>query len=101
MDPLDGTKEFVQRRGDFTVNIALVEDGIPTLGVVDAPAKGRRVYISGSGGSVEETGDFAKDTQALFLWLKLLVWVFISLLNSVSELLRFLDLSFRYISYSY
>ena len=41
VDPLDGTKEFVRRRGDFTVNIALVEDGVPTRGVVYAPAKGR------------------------------------------------------------
>ena len=41
MDPLDGTKEFIGRRGDFTVNIALVRAGTPTLGVVYAPAKGR------------------------------------------------------------
>lgn len=41
VDPLDGTKEFIKRRGDFTVNIALVENGSPTLGVVYAPAKGR------------------------------------------------------------
>jgi 3'(2'), 5'-bisphosphate nucleotidase len=39
VDPLDGTKEFVQRRGDFTVNIALVRRGVPELGVVYAPAK--------------------------------------------------------------
>jgi 3'(2'), 5'-bisphosphate nucleotidase len=39
VDPLDGTKEFVQRRGDFTVNIALVEDGVPVRGIVYAPAK--------------------------------------------------------------
>jgi 3'(2'), 5'-bisphosphate nucleotidase len=38
VDPLDGTKEFVQRRGDFTVNIALIRDGSPVLGVVYAPA---------------------------------------------------------------
>jgi 3'(2'), 5'-bisphosphate nucleotidase len=38
VDPLDGTKEFVQRRGDFTVNIALVRSGAPVLGVVYAPA---------------------------------------------------------------
>src|SRR5262249_46257047 len=37
VDPLDGTKEFVERRGDFTVNIALVRDGAPELGVVYAP----------------------------------------------------------------
>jgi 3'(2'), 5'-bisphosphate nucleotidase len=41
VDPLDGTKEFVQRRGDFTVNIALVRAGAPVLGVVYAPAKTR------------------------------------------------------------
>jgi 3'(2'), 5'-bisphosphate nucleotidase len=41
VDPLDGTKEFVQRRGDFTVNIALVREGTPQLGVVYAPAKSR------------------------------------------------------------
>jgi 3'(2'),5'-bisphosphate nucleotidase len=41
VDPLDGTKEFVQRRGDFTVNIALVRHGVPELGVVYAPAKAR------------------------------------------------------------
>lgn len=37
VDPLDGTKEFVQRNGDFTVNIALVREGDPVLGVVYAP----------------------------------------------------------------
>jgi 3'(2'), 5'-bisphosphate nucleotidase len=38
VDPLDGTREFVQRRGDFTVNIALTRAGVPALGVVYAPA---------------------------------------------------------------
>jgi 3'(2'), 5'-bisphosphate nucleotidase len=41
VDPVDGTKEFIQKRGDFTVNIALVTDGVPRLGVVYAPAKSR------------------------------------------------------------
>lgn len=40
VDPLDGTKEFVSRNGEFTVNIALVEDGRPVMGVVLAPALG-------------------------------------------------------------
>ncbi|MCD7109212.1 3'(2'),5'-bisphosphate nucleotidase CysQ [Rhizobium sp. DKSPLA3] len=40
VDPLDGTKEFVGRNHDFTVNIALIEQGAPTLGVVYAPALG-------------------------------------------------------------
>src|SRR3954468_13980195 len=38
VDPLDGTKEFAGRIGEFTINIALVEDGRPTVGVVLAPA---------------------------------------------------------------
>jgi 3'(2'), 5'-bisphosphate nucleotidase len=40
VDPLDGTKEFISRNGEFTVNIALVEGGVPVLGVVYAPALG-------------------------------------------------------------
>ena len=40
IDPLDGTKEFLNKNGDFTVNIALIEKGSPKLGVVSAPAKG-------------------------------------------------------------
>ncbi len=43
VDPLDGTKEFVRRNGDFTVNIALIEDHAPSLGVVFAPVE-RRLY---------------------------------------------------------
>jgi 3'(2'), 5'-bisphosphate nucleotidase len=39
VDPLDGTREFVSRRDEFTVNIALIEDGEPVLGVVFAPAR--------------------------------------------------------------
>ena len=54
VDPLDGTKEFVQRRGDFTVNIAYVEDGVPLRGVVYAPAKGRLFYTAADGRAVEE-----------------------------------------------
>lgn len=40
VDPLDGTREFVSRNGEFTVNIALIADGAPVLGVVLAPAVG-------------------------------------------------------------
>lgn len=58
VDPLDGTKEFVQRRGDFTVNIAYVHEGVPTLGVVYAPAKGRLFYTLQTGQAVEEAGPF-------------------------------------------
>lgn len=41
VDPLDGTKEFISRNGEFTVNIARIEDGVPVAGVVHAPALGR------------------------------------------------------------
>jgi 3'(2'), 5'-bisphosphate nucleotidase len=41
VDPLDGTKEFISRNGEFTVNIALIENGVPVLGVVLAPALGK------------------------------------------------------------
>jgi len=37
VDPLDGTREFVKRNGEFTVNIALIEDGVPVFGVIQAP----------------------------------------------------------------
>ncbi|SFT95880.1 3'(2'),5'-bisphosphate nucleotidase CysQ [Sedimentitalea nanhaiensis] len=61
VDPLDGTKEFIHRRGEFTVNIALVEKGVPTRGVVYAPAKQRMFYTLADGQSVEETGDLNLD----------------------------------------
>ncbi|PKP79485.1 MAG: 3'(2'),5'-bisphosphate nucleotidase [Alphaproteobacteria bacterium HGW-Alphaproteobacteria-2] len=62
VDPLDGTKEFIQRRGDFTVNIAWVENGRPVRGVVYAPAKGRMFYTLPDGTAVEESGAFDPDT---------------------------------------
>jgi 3'(2'), 5'-bisphosphate nucleotidase len=57
VDPLDGTKEFVQRRGDFTVNIALVQHGKPLRGVVYAPAKGRLFYTDAAGDTYESKPD--------------------------------------------
>ncbi|WP_439560624.1 3'(2'),5'-bisphosphate nucleotidase CysQ [Roseinatronobacter sp.] len=71
VDPLDGTKEFINRRGDFTVNIAYVEDGVPLRGVVYAPAKGRMFYTCADGHSVEEVGPFAADTQGVLHTLRL------------------------------
>ena len=49
VDPLDGTREFIGRNGEFTVNIALIEEGWPTLGVVHIPAKGLSCWASGPG----------------------------------------------------
>lgn len=64
VDPLDGTKEFIKRRGDFTVNIALVENGVPTRGVVYAPARERMFYTDANGTSVEESGPFGTEPGA-------------------------------------
>lgn len=50
VDPLDGTKEFIKRTDEFTVNIALVQDGVPILGVVHAPAL-RITWTGGAGGA--------------------------------------------------
>lgn len=58
VDPLDGTKEFIKRRGDFTVNIAYVENGIPIRGVVYAPAKDRMFFTDANGIAVEEQAPF-------------------------------------------
>ena len=49
VDPLDGTKEFVKMNGEFTVNIALVKNGKPILGVIFAPVKGLLYYGSPKG----------------------------------------------------
>ena len=57
VDPLDGTREFISRNGEFTVNVALIEDGRPTLGLVLAPALGR--LFAGA----EGVGAFVDDTQ--------------------------------------
>lgn len=63
VDPLDGTKEFVTRRGDFTVNIALIEHGAPVAGVVYAPAIGRLFRTAVGGGAVEESGPFDPERE--------------------------------------
>lgn len=55
VDPLDGTKEFIKRNGEFTVNIALIEKGKPVLGVVYAPAIGV-MYSAAEGKAWKEEG---------------------------------------------
>jgi 3'(2'), 5'-bisphosphate nucleotidase len=54
VDPLDGTKEFVKKNGEFTVNIALIESGAPTVGVVYAPARNRMFFGFGHGNAFEQ-----------------------------------------------
>lgn len=61
IDPLDGTKEFIKRNGEFTVNIALVENGYPVAGVVHVPVTGRTYYGSANEGSFAFTYDSDAD----------------------------------------
>ena len=49
VDPLDGTREFIGRNGEFTVNVALIEDGVPTVGVVHLPALDETFWTAGDG----------------------------------------------------
>jgi 3'(2'), 5'-bisphosphate nucleotidase len=59
IDPLDGTKEFVKRNGEFTVNIALIEGDRPTLGVVYAPVLDRLYYGTIDNGAWRQDGNAA------------------------------------------
>jgi len=53
VDPIDGTKEFIKKTGEFTINIALVDNGVPTAGIVYAPAIGRLFVGDMSSGAYE------------------------------------------------
>jgi len=61
VDPLDGTKEFIKKNGEFTVNIALIEDGVPVLGVVYVPDKQTMYYAEKGKGSFKQVGTDAPD----------------------------------------
>jgi len=55
VDPLDGTREFIKRNGEFTVNIALIENHEPVIGVVYAPVVGSLYYASRGFGAWKKT----------------------------------------------
>ena len=57
VDPLDGTKEFVKRNGEFTVNIALIRDHVPVLGVVHVPVFDTDYYGAEGSGAHRQVGD--------------------------------------------
>ncbi len=59
VDPLDGTKEFVKRNGEFTVNIALIEDGVPVSGVIYVPVKDE-MYIGIKGLGAFKIDNYSK-----------------------------------------
>ncbi|MFT3811407.1 MAG: 3'(2'),5'-bisphosphate nucleotidase CysQ [Micropepsaceae bacterium] len=64
VDPLDGTKEFIARNGEFTVNIALIDHGVPILGAVYAPAFAR-LFSGGARGAHEWQWPVSEDASGL------------------------------------
>jgi len=61
VDPLDGTKEFIKRNGEFTVNIALIKNNLPLLGVINVPVTGESYFGSVENGSYKSlNGDIEK-----------------------------------------
>ncbi len=67
VDPLDGTKEFIKRNGEFTVNIALIHKGIPVLGVIYVPVLKELYFASEKGGAYKNSGVLPDDAQKISL----------------------------------
>lgn len=65
VDPLDGTKEFIKRNGEFTVNIALVENGVPVFGVIYVPVKETLYWGEISSGAYKMEEVVARDGRSL------------------------------------
>ena len=65
VDPLDGTKEFVKKNGEFTVNIALIKDGSPIIGVIYVPVSGC-VYYGSSAGTFKEHNGLKKQLPMIY-----------------------------------
>jgi 3'(2'), 5'-bisphosphate nucleotidase len=63
VDPLDGTKEFIKRNGEFTVNIALIENGEPVLGVIHAPVLNKTYYATKGEGAFVKTANGISKAQ--------------------------------------
>lgn len=95
IDPLDGTKEFIKRNGEFTVNIALIEEGIPVLGVVHVPVLGiTYTGLAGAGAfKIQHGNKQAIQTRSLTTRLdqKLPIEVVASRSHGADEVDRFLN----------
>ena len=65
VDPLDGTKEFIKGTGEFTVNVALIENGEAVLGVVHVPVKGLTYFATREGGAFKQVGDAEPEKIAI------------------------------------
>jgi len=69
IDPLDGTKEFIKRNGEFTVNIALIEDGVPIMGVIYVPVT-RTLYFGEQRTGAWKMDNVQEDTSTTLAVLK-------------------------------
>lgn len=65
VDPLDGTKEFIKRNGEFTVNIALVHKSVPVMGVIYLPVKKELYFAEENLGAYKLTGMVARKETSL------------------------------------
>ncbi|MFN8288545.1 MAG: 3'(2'),5'-bisphosphate nucleotidase CysQ [Chitinophagales bacterium] len=92
IDPLDGTKEFIKRNGEFTVNIALIEDGVAKLGVVYAPALNQLFFGAEGVGAFKQEEDRYVAIKATAHYTKLQkVMVVASRSHLTDETLQFVD----------
>ena len=57
IDPLDGTKQFVNREGEFTINVALIEQRIPTMGIIHIPVTNTTYWTNGNNNAWRQLGD--------------------------------------------
>ena len=91
VDPLDGTKEFVRRNGEFTVNIALIEDGVPILGVVHTPVRRMTHFAVTGGGAWRQVEDAAAEPITIRPYLDGAVRMVASRSHSGAEVDQFRD----------
>lgn len=91
VDPLDGTREFIKRNGEFTVNIALIENHRPVMGVVFAPALNLLFYAAQGQGAFRQLGSKPPQAIQARTFDSTQVTVAGSRSHAGEELLRFLD----------
>lgn len=68
VDPLDGTKEFIRKNGEFTVNIALVTDGVPVMGVIYVPVKNELYWGAAGLGAFKICPECGNESRTLPEW---------------------------------
>lgn len=91
IDPLDGTREFIKRNGEFTVNIALIHDGRAELGIVHVPVSGMTYFACAGGGAFKQQAGQAAEAIHVRKLRQGPVMVAGSRSHSGDSLLRFLD----------